>query len=253
MRRQTLFILAIAAALLAACGKAKPVPATDEETTTDMQPGWPGDSTLYGLACDGCTDTLLVILTDTGNDPDTFNILNASRQQRVFGRPMIGDMLAILLNKDDHKTADIVIDLEELKGDWCYMVKPELRQRAGMTGKVKEEVLPDTLLEELMQPREYGVSIKSGYTAQPIGRSYRAMTSDEESPVVYPPLKRYREWHIQNGRLVLTETRLDSLGNTHAMSSDTADFVLMRRDTLVLRFGSTEQGYYRKAEEKQEP
>ena len=46
----------------------------------------PGDSTVYGLACDGCNDTILVFLPRTGGDPDTFNILGASKQHQVFGR-----------------------------------------------------------------------------------------------------------------------------------------------------------------------
>jgi hypothetical protein len=68
--------------------------------------------------------------------------------------------------------------------------------------------------------------------------------------VEYPVLKRYREWHLFNGHLILNETMLDSLGNQQLVCSDTADFVLMRRDSLVLRFADGERSYYRKVEEQ---
>ena len=104
------------------------------------------------------------------------------------------------------------------------------------------------MFKELMQPREYGVEIKSEHIARPIGIT-RTMTSDEESPVVFPPLKRYREWRIFNGRLILNETTRDTLGTVTVTNSDTATFVLLRRDTLVLRFNDGEQGFYRRNEE----
>ena len=146
------------------------------------------------------------------------------------------------------EVADLVVDIEQLRGEWCYMVQPKLRERAGFNqATLKREMTPeqDSLLQQLLQPREYGVEIKSGYTAQPIG-AVRSMTSDEESPVEYPPLKRYREWRIFNGRLILSETSRDTLGNTTVTNSDTATFVLLRRDSLVLRIGDEERGYYRR-------
>jgi hypothetical protein len=59
-------------------------------------------------------------------------------------------------------------------------------------------------------------------------------------------VKRYREWHIYNGHLLLSEARRDTLGNQQVTNTDTADIVFMRRDTLLLRFSDHEQGYYRK-------
>lgn len=247
--RKHLIAVTVAAALLAACGSKQ----NDNETATDgiisEEQNAPGDSTVYGLACDGCNDTILVFLPRTGGDPDTFNILTASKRKQVFGRPMIGDKMAVVVNRTNKKVADMVIDMESLKGKWCYMVQPQLRQRADMSQKNQQQELKahdDSLFRELMQPREYGVEIKSGYTARPIGM-VRTMTSDEESPVEYPPLKRYREWRIYNGKLILSETTRDTTGTTTVIGSDTAQFVMLRRDTLVLRFSNgDEQGYYRR-------
>ena len=240
----------VAALLTTACSSKTESRPTEETDLISMEPAMPGDSTVYGLACDGCNDTILVFLPRQGGDPDTFNILNASKNHQVFGRPMIGDLVGVLTNRENQKVADKVINIEQLKGKWCYMVEPKLREIAGMPlsrlqGEQREEM--DSMLREMLQPREFGVEIKSDYTARPIGM-IRSMTSDEESPVVYPPLKRYREWRIFNGRLILSEGARDSLGNITVTNTDTAQLVLLHRDTLVLRFNEGEQGYYRKVE-----
>jgi hypothetical protein len=160
---------------------------------------------------------------------------------------MIGDKMAVVASDADPRVADLVIDMEELKGEWCYLVKPALRARAGLSqAALHQELKEDTVIQKLMEPREYGFEIKSDYVARPIGLT-RNMTSDEESPVVFPPLKRYRQWRIFNGQLILSETSRDTTGVVSVTNSDTARFVLMRRDTLVLRFADgSEQGYYRK-------
>jgi len=240
----------VAALLTTACSSKTESRPTEKTDLISMEPAMPGDSTVYGLACDGCNDTILVFLPRQGGDPDTFNILNASKNHQVFGRPMIGDLVGVLTNRENQKVADKVINIEQLKGKWCYMVEPKLREIAGMPlsrlqGEQREEM--DSMLREMLQPREFGFEIKSDYTARPIGM-IRSMTSDEESPVVYPPLKRYREWRIFNGRLILSEGARDSLGNITVTNTDTAQLVLLHRDTLVLRFNEGEQGYYRKVE-----
>ncbi len=245
-----LMALMLTMLIVAACSSKKDSGKTEEGDLISVEPSQPGDSTVYGLACDGCNDTILVFLPRQGGDPDTFNILNASKSRQVFGRPMIGDLVAVLTNRENPKVADMVINIEQLKGKWCYMVEPKLREIAGMPlsrlqGEMREEM--DSMLRDLLQPREFGVEIKSDYTARPIG-VIRSMTSDEESPVVYPPLKRYREWRIFNGRLILSEGARDSLGNINVTNNDTAQLILLHRDTLVLRFNEGEQGYYRKVE-----
>lgn len=209
------------------------------------------DSTIYGLACDGCTDTILVVLRNIEEDPDTFDILNASRQQKVFGHPKIGDEMAIVLATGSNNEASIVIDIDQLKGSWCYKVTPKFRERADIDMKMRQEFLkhmPDSTLKKLLEPREFGFQLKNDSNARTIGYVYRSKTSDEQSPVEFPEIKRYRKWFISNGQLVLNEMRRDSIGNDELVSSDTAEFVTMRRDTLVLRFADGEHGYYRKQE-----
>ena len=249
MKNYTFFLYLLIFVLVGSCSKPTKQPAPKNV----MMEKLPGDSTFYGLACDGCTDTILVLLSDLTRDPDTFQILEASRSHRVFGIPRIGDQMAILLNRNHPKQADFVVNVEQLQASWCYMVKPKLRERADVSKDMQKkfmETLPDSVLEKLLEPREYGFLLKENNAARPIGAVYQGNTTDDQGPVEYPVLKRYREWHLFNGRLILNETTLDSLGNQKLLCSDTADFVLMRRDSLVLRFADGEHSYYRKVEER---
>jgi hypothetical protein len=247
MKKSISTLLVVLLTTLVACGgkETKDTVATRNSTEID-----PNDKTVYGLACDGCTDTILVLLRDIESDPDTFNILQATKYNHVMGRPSIGANMAVVLNAEDSTVADLVINLEELKASWCYMVKPKLRQRASLASdnpKTAAQQLPDSVIKKFMVPREYGFQLKAENVARPIGMVHRNGT-EEESPVEYPILKRYREWHLFNGNLVLTETALDSLGNAYAVNSDTAQFLLMTPDTLVLRFNDGDHGFYKKIE-----
>ena len=256
--RKSIFLLlsTLTTALTMGCGgnnTDKQGSANDSVVTT-----LPGDSTIYGLACDGCTDTILVLLRDVTQNPDTFDILDASRNQLVFGHPRIGDQMAVVLAAPDSSAngqkpvARMVVDIDKILGSWCYMVTPQLRKRADVDKQMEQEFLkkmPDSTLQRLLQPREHGFMLKNEHQAQPIGMVRQGNTTDDRSPVEYPVVKRYREWYLYNGRLILNEARRDSLGEQQVLSSDTADFVLLRRDSLVLRFSDGERSYYRKSEE----
>ena len=206
-----------------------------------------GDSTVYGLACDGCTDSLLVYLPFSGGDPDTIDILNARVQRKVFGRPEVGDEVAFVLNASNKKVADLVINIDRLKGSWCYQVMPKLRRRLGASADSVVQLppdFPDSLRKKWFQPREYGLELQRDNIVRPIGTQTRG--KEQQGPVEYPEMKRYREWHIYNGHLLLMETRRDTTGARKTISTDTADIVVMRHDSLLLRFADHEQGYYRK-------
>lgn len=257
MRKNAIFFVAATlAAITFGCSDSK----TDGQTSSNdsVITTLPGDSTIYGLACDGCNDTILVLLRDVTQNPDTFEILDASRNQLVFGHPRIGDQMAIVLENADttassaKPVARMVIDIDKILGSWCYMVTPKLRKRADIDKAMEQEFLkkmPDTTLQRLLQPREHGFMLKNDHQAQPIGMIRTGNTTDDRSPVEYPILKRYREWYLYNGHIILNETHRDSLGEQQLLSSDTADFVLLRRDSLILRFSDGERSYYRKSEE----
>ena len=246
MKHSTLFGLVIAAVMMAGCGQNTTTPAVNKAKMVAN-----GDSTFYGLVCEGSNDSVLVFLPDPydGSDPDTLDILYASRQHQVFGRLQVGDRVAIMRDSIGSKRASLIIVTQDLQRQWCYKVKPRIRRRAEL---VNDSVgltyweLPDTLQQQLIAEREYGFSLKADSIAMPIGM--RRDNTDEDSPVEYPPLKHYRQWYIRNGRLLLVETSLDSLGNITPLAADTAELVELTPDTLVLRMADGLHGYYRKAE-----
>lgn len=214
------FWLAVATALTVACGSKQEQNMLDKRNNAiSTEQNVPGDSTVYGLACDGCSDTQLVYLPLTGEDPDTLSIVDASKRQQVFGQPAIGDKLAIIINHDNPKVADMVIDMEQMKGEWCFTAVP----------------------------REMGFEIKSEHIVRPIGIS-RDITTPTDSIAAE---RRYREWRILNGQLLLSMTQRDTAGVVSVTRTDTTQFVLLGPDTLVLRFNDgTEQGYFKRGVEE---
>lgn len=207
------------------------------------------DSTIYGLACEGSNDTVIIFLREpyTGGNPDTLGILKAMQHQQVFGTIHTGDRLAILQSQEDSTQAKLVIVMERLLGTWCYLQKPSLRQRADMEGLTEQEVLatlPDSVRNMLDNALEYGFTLKIDSMALPLWNS--KMNQDAESPIEYPKLKLYRQWCINNGKLLLTESFTDSAGVMQFMGQDTAQLVTLSDDSLVLRFTEEQQSYYRK-------
>ena len=66
MRNNILLLIAAILVLFSGCGtKEEQKP----EKTIGLSTNIEGDSTLYGLACDGCTDSVLVFLSGKGGDP----------------------------------------------------------------------------------------------------------------------------------------------------------------------------------------
>lgn len=202
-----------------------------------------GDSTVYGLVCDGSNDSIVIFLPDPydGSDPDTLDVLEASSRHQVFGSLRIGDKVAMLRNVEDSTKADIVIVTQDLLGQWCFKVKPTLRRRAGMEDMTQ---LPDSVKALLNEEREYAIVLKSDSVAQSVGGRNGMARFEDESPVEYPRMKRYRQWYIRNGLLMLAPAVTDSLANTPP--SDTVKLVRLDADTLVLRFSDGEHSFYRK-------
>ena len=249
--KKTLFLTAMAALLTAACGtRQQPVEGTADSQAISMHQNAPGDSALYGLACDGCTDSILVVLPYSGGDPDTFDISGARARQRIFGRPHIGDELAVILNPADKSEALMVINTKELTGDWCYIVSPTLRNPDQLPPRKLQQLLaamPDSVRQELMKPLEYTIRLKADNTAMAFGSPRKHTTTDEISPVEYPSLHRYTDWQLTNGHLVLKADTIGGFNEEGAVPhSDTATIKVLMRDTLVLQFPDHEQGYYKK-------
>ena len=211
-----------------------------------------GDSTLYGLACEGSNDTVLVFLPDDGSDPVSYDILQARMEHRVKGRIKTGDNLALLLSNDSLQQVVSLIDLDVLKGAWAYQVMPQLKERLKnmpQPANGLSQARRDSMLKRFMVPREYGMRLLRDNTVERIGGRNRQQ-QNENSPVEYPRQPRYTEWHLWNGKLILTAGNIDipeiNERYKREVTNDTAEIVLLRKDSLQLRFGEELRCYYRK-------
>lgn len=243
----------VACAMLAACAQRhEPTPEKRGHSNDELRLS--GDSTVYGLACEGCTDSTIVLLPNNGADPIRYDIIDAFQNRKVLGKPRIGDWIGLVVNREDTTVADLVVNLDMLKGTWCYIVTPRMREFENMPPKLQKRMLsdmPDSVRQALLMPREYGFTLKRQWTAQSVGYVRRRNALAEESPVVYPPLSYFTEWHILNGKLVMTSGK-PNFSNDNAQITiselhyDTCDIVYLHDDSLVLASEGATRGYYRK-------
>lgn len=247
-----------AAIIIVACGKKEQISMTaPTEGKTNKELLLEGDSTIYGLACEGCTDSVIVLLPSDGSDPVSYNIIDAFKNHKVLGKPKVGDWIGLVLNQETKGVADLVINLDELKGTWCYVVMPKVRDYNDLSPKTKalKQEMTDSLRETYMIPREYGFALKRHWTAQSIGYIQEKNSLEDESPVVYPKLLYYTEWHIWNGKLVMTsgDFKMDKDNNVSVtnMRLDTCDIVYLRDDSLVLGSEGITRSYYRLTSESE--
>lgn len=247
-----LSLLSTALLLVTACsgGTERSTEYAESATSSSTDTTLVADSTIYALACDGCNDTVLIFLRTPyrDSDPDTLNVLEASRQGHIYGLVHIGDKLAIIRNAEDTTVADMVVSTDALQGQWCYRVLPTLRERPDGS----HLQLTERLRTQLEEEREYSLIIKPDSVVFSRGFGGGPRTSDEEKDVIYPKPRRYRQWSMYNGQLLLAEVQLDSVGTMKALTIDTASFVQLTADTLVLRFADGDHTYYRKTDEAED-
>jgi len=252
--KKSYFLLALTAVILFGCGQK--APHTDVVSKTDIHAQLPGDSARYGLACDGCTDSVLVLLPYSGEDPDTFDIINAWQQHRIYGMPHIGDEMAVIINPEDRDEALAVINVGTLAQSWRYMVSPTLRNVENMPQRMQRRMinemqkLPDSIKQQWFTPREYGLNLKNDHSAIAIGGMRKQTTTDDMSPIEFPTPRRYTEWHLWNGKLILHADTIRGFSEEGDLPyTDTATIVFLRPDSLVLQIGDTIQQYYLKKEQ----
>lgn len=256
MKKKYTLLCLMAGLVFSACSNNRMNKEDSQEEVDTVATRLEGDSAIYGMACEGTNDTILILLpiTDISSDPDTFNILRASKQQRVYGIPQTGDRMAVVLEQEDSTTAYMAIDLDQLLGTWCYEVVPTLRQRADLSVAEQQKILsnmPDSVRQEMMMPKEYGIQLMGDHSVHTVG--FRPQPDNDESFVIYPTPRRYHQWQLFNGRLLLTTMMTDSLGQQYLADKDTVRFVLMRKDSLVLEFNGERTSYYRQKEKDENP
>ena len=213
-----------------------------------------GDSMLYGLACDGCNDSVIVLLPDSGGDPVTYSILNARRNHKVFGHPSVGDKMAVLVDPENPGELLTAVNLEQLLGTWVYKQLPEMRRTGDSLRRdsILRQLSPedraryDSILDSLRVPIDYGYTLKRDYSVSVVGGPPRRTSLDVQTPLEYPPIMRYKEWHVHNGRLVFSYggMKIENMeGADSELRHDTAELVVLRRDTMALRFAGRVQGF----------
>lgn len=249
MKAYTIILLALAIATMSACKQQEP----PKQNKTNREMLLKGDKSVYGLACDGCNDSVVVLLPDDGSDPVTYNIIDAKRNKKVLGDITIGDWICLLPNDKDKHVADIVVDLDELKGIWCYIVMPKMKAFENMSKKMQArmtEHLSDSIKENFMVPREYGFYLKRHWQSQSVGYMAENTALQEESPVVYPKLGWFKEWHIWNCKFVMTygtpKFNKDNTVEVTNLGYDTCDIWYLGKDSLVLNDSDGSRSYYRK-------
>ncbi|MBO4826486.1 MAG: hypothetical protein J5506_04530 [Prevotella sp.] len=254
MKSRTSFIFLAAWAVAVSCSGGMEKNQPEDTETSEPAIVLEGDSTIYGMACEGTSDSLLVFLPDSGGNPVSYDILQARIERRIVGRITTGDNLALLLNDDSAGTVRSIIDIDQLKGSWAYMVMPQLKERFKNMPARKDgpsQAVLDSMLNRLMVPREYGMKLLRDNTVERIGSNTRRQRN-ENSPVEYPRQPRYTEWHIWNGKLIFTAGNINmpeiNERYKHEVSHDTADIVFLRKDSLQLRFADGIRSYYRKKE-----
>lgn len=217
------------------------------------------DKTVFGLACEGCNDSVVWLLPDDNGDPIKYDIIDAKSNGKVIGNIRIGDWIGIVPNKVDAKIADLVIDLDQLKGSWCYIVMPKLRDWDKLTKKQQARMnrdMSNSLKEQYLIPREYGFTLSQQFQASSIGYVPDATSLEDLSPVVYPKMAYYFEWHILNGQLILTRYASDPPIDVDASGKrikvkmpetirDTIDVAYLDDDSLVLSSDGQTRSYYR--------
>lgn len=252
MRNGILFTLICicAIALTAGCGNKT---ASDDNKPVKTQ-RLKGDSTVYGLACDGCTDSVVVLLPEDGSDPVTYNIIEAKRKGRILGRLHIGDRIGLVLNEKDKHVADEVVDIDRLEGIWCYIVMPKLRDYQSMSKAMQARIMEgmsDSLRETFFIPREYGFYLKREWEAQSVGYITETNSFTDESPVVYPPLGYFTNWHIWNGKFIMVsgtpKMSKDNQMTVVDLKYDTCSIDYLDADSLVLSDSDGSRSYYRKS------
>lgn len=214
-----------------------------------------GDSMVYGLACDGSNDSVIVVYPFDGGDPVTYKCFDAFRDGNIIGKPEIGDWVGLMLDPDDKKTATMIINLDELKGIWTYPVMPTFKDLQHMSKKMQKRMeaqmianMSDSMKETYLIPREYGFALKRSHVAQSVGRIHQTST-DDESPVEYPPVKNYCQWFMWNGKLILvsSDRNMSNTQNKPKIVFDTLSFVSMDQDSLILNNHGKRIGFHRKS------
>ncbi len=210
------------------------------------------DSMIYGLACDGSSDSAVVLWPFNGGDPITISCIDAKHAGKVMGRPEIGDWVGVMVDPQDSTDATFVLNLDELKGTWTYPVMPVFKDLQHMSKRMQRRFLAqmdDSIMQSFMVPRQYGFVLKRSHQAFAVGRIMRNNTLEDDSPVSYPKVKNYKRWYVVNGKLLLVsgDFRMpdDKKAKRRPDVVDTLTFEKLQGDSLVLSHNGVTYHFHR--------
>lgn len=250
--RKILPLIGIVCLLFFSCSKKK----QQEDMSAgfqDIEVDIKGDSMIYGLVCDGTTDSVIVLWPFAG-DPVTYDCIDAHESHSIIGQPTIGDWIGIMRDKSDTTVVTMAVNLDQLKGTWTYPVIPVMKDLQSMSPRMQKRMMaemPDSIKQTYLVPREYGFPLKRAHQAQAVGYVHSTNTLQSDSPVEYPKVKRYRKWYMLNGRLILVsaEPKPSKDSDIQApleIKMDTLDFVYMDNDSLIMMQNGERIGFHRK-------
>ena len=241
--------LFVAATVLIGCSGNKPEEGMEDMVEDELV--IKNDSMIYGLACDGSSDSVVVLWPFNG-DPVTFSCIDAKHAGKVMGRPEIGDWVGVMVDPSDTTEATLVVNLDELKGTWTYPVMPVFKDLQHMSKRMQRRFMAqmdDSIKQSFMIPRQYGFVLKRSRQAMAVGRIMRNNTLEDDSPVSYPEVKNYKRWYVANGKLLLVSGDLGMPGDAKTKRRpdvvDTLTFEKLQGDSLVLSQNGIKYHFHR--------
>lgn len=254
MNAKHIFFVLAAVVLMMACGKGEK---KVEEKAAGKDSLELKDGMLYGLACTGCNDTFVVIIPTGKLDGPMlrFNVQKAFKNNKLIGKLEPGDWCAILLNEKDKSVADMVINMDLVKGKWVHKVMPVEKENARALILLENpDANVDSIINSYMSPVERGFQLMRQGRAATVGTQYLGtLEKDDESiPVEYPAGSSYASWKVANGQIIFSEP--DSIFDPNNKSQkivnkncerDTCDLVLLLKDSLQISYKGRISSYYR--------
>jgi hypothetical protein len=156
-------------------------------------------------------------------------------------------------DQQDTLTATMVVNLDALKGTWTYPVMPVMKEFQNMSRRAQRRMMAhvdDSIKSNFLIPREYGFTLKRSHNAQAVGRVMRSNTLEDDSPVIYPPVKNYIKWYMLNGNLVLISREGGfpgaKDGKKVTYSLDTLQLESLSGDSLILTQNGIRYNFHRK-------
>lgn len=258
MKLNHIFLFLSLLAVLIACGERKENASNTNENTVRQNGFEVKDGMVYGLACEGCNDTFVVMIptADLEGQPLKLNVLRAFKKHRVIGKLEPGDWCAVMLNEKDMTVADMVINMDLIKGKWVHQVMPTEKENArAMILHENPDANVDSIIQSYMLPVERGFQLMRQGKAASIGVSLLGViNTDEESFVEYPASSLYASWKVAYGKIIFSEA--DSIIDpddpdmkrkilNKNCERDTCDLVLLLKDSLQISYQGKVSSYYR--------